>query len=43
MYRVYYLNQYQRSFPTRDEALNYILSKEEFARGDFEILDESDF
>jgi hypothetical protein len=41
-YRVYYLNVFQRSFPNRDAALDYIRSREEFSPEDFEILDVSD-
>lgn len=48
MFRVYHLNFYKRSFPTRDMAVDWILNKV-FADGgrsdycDYEILDESDF
>lgn len=46
MYKVYYLSTYQRSFPTRDEAMDYILFEigGQFDRfGNYEILDGSDF
>ena len=43
MYRVYYMNNYKRSFHTRDEAMNYIVASPEWmAQADFEILDGSD-
>lgn len=43
MYRVYYMNNYKRSFHTRDGALDYIESSPDWmARADFEILDGSD-
>ena len=45
-YKVYYLNVWKRTFPTRDEAMSYII-REAAAnhRGidDYEILDRSDF
>lgn len=40
-YRVFYLNQYQRSFSTRDAALDYVLANG--GPDDFEILDKSDY
>lgn len=47
MYRVYHLNVYKRSFPTRDMAVDWILNKTynvgKADYGDYEILDESDF
>jgi hypothetical protein len=48
MYRVYHLNVYKRSFPTRDMAVDWILNRVfdgggRTAYGDYEILDESDF
>ena len=48
MYKVYYMNHYLRSHPTRDESVEYILARVERAGGryayeDFEILDGSDF
>ena len=43
MYRVYYMNNYKRSFHTRDAALDYIMASPEWmAHEDFEILDRSD-
>ena len=48
MYRVYHLNVFKRSFPTRDMAVEWILNRTyeaglADAYGDYEILDESDF
>ena len=40
MYRVYYLNQFVKSFTTRDKAADYVYSKQDHA--DYEILDGSD-
>jgi len=40
-YRVYFLGGYVRSFPTRDEALDYINRSPNSE--DYEILDRSDF
>jgi len=47
MYRVYYMNNYKRSFHTRDSAVEWILATVEKAGGryayeDYEILDGSD-
>lgn len=45
MYRVYYINQWKVTLPTRDQALAYVNREVSVgaAREDFEILDESDF
>lgn len=48
MYRVYYMNQFRKSFPTRDAAMEWIYATVEKAGGryaveDYEILDGSDF
>jgi hypothetical protein len=40
MYRVYYLNQFVKSFTTRDNAIDYVYSKTDHE--DYEILDGSD-
>jgi hypothetical protein len=45
MYKVYYLNVFQKSFSTRDEALDHVLLMtltENRSYGDYEILDGSD-
>jgi hypothetical protein len=45
VYRVYYINQWKATLPTRDQALDYINREVSVGafREDFEILDESDF
>lgn len=48
MFKVYYMNQYRKSFVTRDLAVDWILETIERAGGryayeDYEILDGSDF
>jgi len=40
MYRVYHLNNFVKSFSTRDKAAEFVYSKENW--GDYEILDRSD-
>jgi hypothetical protein len=45
MYRIYHLNRFLVATTTRDIALDYVNQSIEvfgFARGDFEILDQSD-
>lgn len=47
MYRVFYLNTYKFSAPTRDQAIDWILNRVSLGGGrtnfdDYEILDGSD-
>lgn len=47
-YRVYHMNRYVKSFPTRDAALDFIVKQSNrednyYFAEDFEILDASDF
>jgi hypothetical protein len=41
MYRVYHLNNFVKSFATREAALAFVYSKSDHE--DYEILDRSDF
>lgn len=46
MYKVYYMNQFLKAFPTRDAALDYRIHHANMNRrpyDDYEILDGSDF
>ena len=45
MYKVYYMNQFQNQYRTRDEALGFIsrMVIRGATRENFEILDGSDF
>ncbi len=46
MYRVYYMNLFLKSFPTRDAALEWRMkdaNKNSRSMDDYEILDGSDF
>ena len=46
MYRVYYMNQFVKSFPTRDAALDFRIkdaNKRGVSMDDYEILDRSDY
>jgi len=41
MYFVYHINRLVQSFTTRDAALDFVYSRDDY--GDYEILDNSDF
>jgi hypothetical protein len=41
MYKVYFLGEFRKAFPTRDKAIAYILGQGE-SIDNFEILDGSD-
>lgn len=46
MYRVYYMNQFIKAFPERDNALAFVLRdmfEKSRAYDDYEILDRSDY
>lgn len=46
MYRVFYMNQFLKAFPTRDAALDFRLAhanRHGRSLDDYEILDRSDY